>query len=83
MIFSPGKKFYIIRKSVKNAKRWSKSNLPLSHSPDSPDCKIFPLKKVFLKKLTQSNIRILSYRRIKISAYGKQAEKYYSSNLDF
>ena len=40
------KKFYLFRKIVKNAKWWSKSNLPLSHSPDR---KIFPFKKGFKK----------------------------------
>ena len=43
---SPSKKFYLFRKLVKNAKWWSKSNLPLSHSPDR---KIFPFKKGFKK----------------------------------
>ena len=38
----PSKKFYLFRNLVKNAKWLSKSNLPLSHSPD---CKIFPFKK--------------------------------------
>ena len=42
----PSKKFYLFRKTVKNAKWWSKSNLPLSHCPDR---KIFPLKKDFKK----------------------------------
>ena len=36
------KKFYLFRKLVKNAKKWSKSNLPLSHST----AKFFPLKRV-------------------------------------
>ena len=40
------KKFYLFRKLVKNAKWWSKSNLPLSHST----AKFFPLKKGFKKK---------------------------------
>ena len=40
------KKFYLFRKLVKNAKQWSKSNLPLSHSPDR---KMFPFKKGFKK----------------------------------
>ena len=43
---TPSKKFYLFRKLVKNAKWWSKSNLPLSHSPDR---KIFPFKKGFKK----------------------------------
>ena len=38
------KKFYLSRKLVKNAKWWSKSNLPLSHSHDR---KIVPFKKGF------------------------------------
>ena len=42
------KKFYLFRKLVKNAKWWSKSNLPLSHST----AKCFPLKRVL------KNIRI-------------------------
>ena len=41
----PSKKFHLFRKLVKNAKWWSKSNLPLSHSPDR---KMFPFKKGFL-----------------------------------
>ena len=44
----PSKKFYLFRKLVKNAKWWSKSNLPPSHSPDR---KIFPIKKRFKKLL--------------------------------
>ena len=40
------KKFHLFRKLVKNAKKWSKSNLPLSHSPDR---KMFPFKKGFKK----------------------------------
>ena len=40
------KKFCIFRKLVKNAKWWSKSNLPLSHSPNR---KTFPFKKGFKK----------------------------------
>ena len=43
------KKFCLFRKLVKNAKWWSKSNLPLSHSPDR---KIFPFKKSFKKSNT-------------------------------
>ena len=39
------KKIYLFRKLVKNAKWWSKSNLPLSHST----AKFFPLKKGFKK----------------------------------
>ena len=42
----PGKKFYLFRKLVKNAKWWSKSNLPLSYSPDSK----FFFSKPFLKR---------------------------------
>ena len=38
----PSKKFYLLSKLVKNAKWWSKSNLPLSHST----AKFFPLKRV-------------------------------------
>ena len=52
------KKFYIFRKLVKNAKYWSKSNLPLSHSPDR---KIFPFKKGF-KKPCFFNIYIYTYK---------------------
>ena len=37
------KLFYLFRKTVKNAKWWSKSNLPLSHSQTA---KLFPLKRV-------------------------------------
>ena len=36
------KKFFLFRKLIKNAKQWSKSNLPLSHST----AKFFPLKRV-------------------------------------
>ena len=39
------KKVYLLSKLVKNAKWWSKSNLPLSHST----AKFFPLKKGFKK----------------------------------
>ena len=46
------KKFYLLSKLVKNAKWWSKSNLPLSHST----AKFFPLKKGFKKTYFQ-NIR--------------------------
>ena len=42
----PSKKIYLFKKLVKNAKWWSKSNLPLSHSPDR---NIFPFKKDFFK----------------------------------
>ena len=46
----PSRKFYLLRKLVRNAKWCSKSNLPLSHSPD---CKLFPFKKGFKEsKLT-------------------------------
>ena len=41
----PSKKFYLLSKLVKNAKWWSKSSLPLSHST----AKFFPLKKGFKK----------------------------------
>ena len=40
------KKFYLSRNLVKNAKWWSKSNLPLSHST----AKFFPLKRVLKNK---------------------------------
>ena len=40
------KKLYLFGKLAKNAKWWSKSNLPLSHSSDR---KIFPFKKGFKK----------------------------------
>ena len=43
----PSKKLYLLSKLVKNAKWWSKSSLPLSHST----AKFFPLKKGF-KKIT-------------------------------
>ena len=46
------KKFCLIRKLVKNAKWWSKSNLSLSHSPDR---KIVPFKKAFFKKRLLKN----------------------------
>ena len=39
----PSKKFYLFRKMVKNAKWWSKSNLPLSYSKTT---KCFPFKRV-------------------------------------
>ena len=42
----PSKKFYLLSKLVKNAKWWSKSSLPLSHST----AKFFPLKKGFKKR---------------------------------
>ena len=44
----PSKKFYLLSKLVKNAKWWSKSSLPLSHST----AKFFPLKKGFKKCLS-------------------------------
>ncbi len=49
------KKCYLLSKLVKNAKWWSKSNLPLSHST----AKFFPLKKGFKKprKPEQINAR--------------------------
>ena len=43
----PSKKFYLLSKLVKNAKWWSKSSLPLSHST----AKFFPLKKGFKKSM--------------------------------
>ena len=46
----PSKKFYLLSKLVKNAKWWSKSSLPLSHST----AKFFPLKKGFKKKVSQN-----------------------------
>ena len=49
----PSKKFYILSKLVKNAKWWSKSSLPLSHST----AKFFPLKKGFKKATTGSPTR--------------------------
>ena len=42
----PSKKFYLLSKLVKNAKWWSESSLPLSHST----AKFFPLKKGFKKQ---------------------------------
>ena len=45
----PSKKFYLLSKLVKNAKWWSKSSLPLSHST----AKFFPLKKGFKKRQSQ------------------------------
>ena len=46
----PSKKFYLLSKLVKNAKWWSKSSLPLSHST----AKFFPLKKGFKKLISYS-----------------------------
>ena len=46
------KKIYLLSKLVKNAKWWSKSNLPLSHST----AKFFPLKKGLKKMLFQEKI---------------------------
>ena len=48
----PSKKFYLLSKLVKNAKWWSKSSLPLSHST----AKFFPLKKGFKKYSTLSRL---------------------------
>ena len=45
-------KFCLFRKLVENAKSWSKSNLPLSHSPDR---KMFSFKKG-LKKLSNKDL---------------------------
>ena len=42
------KKFCLFRKLVKDAKWWSKSTLPLFHSPDH---KMFPFKKGFKKSI--------------------------------
>ena len=42
----PSKKFCFFQEVGKNAKRWAKSNLPLSHSQDR---KNFPFKKGFKK----------------------------------
>ena len=53
----PSKKFYLLSKLVKNAKWWSKSSLPLSHST----AKFFPLKKGF-KKLFHNHINNLRLR---------------------
>ena len=47
----PSKKFYLLSKLVKNAKWWSKSSLPLSHST----AKFFPLKKGFKKSKLKSD----------------------------
>ena len=49
----PSKKFYLLSKLVKNAKWWSKSNLPLFHST----AKFFPLKKGFKKICGQESER--------------------------
>ena len=49
----PSKKFYLLSKLVKNAKWWSKSSLPLSHST----AKFFPLKKGFKKKVSQNRTK--------------------------
>ena len=49
----PSKKFYLLSKLVKNAKWWSKSSLPLSHST----AKFFPLKKGF-KKFSFLNVKL-------------------------
>ena len=46
------KKFYLLSKLVKNAKLWSKSNLPLSHST----AKFFPLKRVLKNSVLKKNI---------------------------
>ena len=53
----PSKKFYLLSKLVKNAKWWSKSSLPLSHST----AKFFPLKKGF-KKLLRPRLHKRTYR---------------------
>ena len=47
------KKFFLFRKLIKNAKQWSKSNLPLSHST----AKFFPLKRVLKKKVSQNRTK--------------------------
>ena len=49
------KKFYLLSKLVKNAKWWSKSNLPLSHST----AKFFPLKRVLKNTYTIKNEQYL------------------------
>ena len=41
------KKFFLFRKLIRNAKQWSKSNLPLSHST----AKFFPLKRVLKNEI--------------------------------
>ena len=50
----PSKKFYLLSKLVKNAKWWSKSSLPLSHST----AKFFPLKKGFKKHIILSRTTV-------------------------
>ena len=50
----PSKKFYLLSKLVKNAKWWSKSSLPLSHST----AKFFPLKKGLKKKVSQNRTKL-------------------------
>ena len=56
----PSKKFYLLSKLVKNAKWWSKSSLPLSHST----AKFFPLKKGFKKHNNQIQSNNLSWERV-------------------
>ena len=58
----PSKKFYLSRKLVKNAKWWSKSNLPLSHST----AKFFPLKRVLKNVYDTSHRPIVQIRRMEI-----------------
>ena len=52
------KKFYLFRKLVKNAKKWSKSNLPLSLSLSWPQN--FSLWKGFLKMWMGPLVRIIN-----------------------
>ena len=55
------KKFYLVRKLVKNAKKWSKSNLPLSHST----AKFFPLKRVLKNgNIWRANLALLTHSAV-------------------
>ena len=57
------KKFYFLSKLVKNAKWWSKSNLPLSHST----AKFFPLKKGFKKYILMWIKKVWSSAQLRLS----------------
>ena len=60
-------KLFPFKRVLKNAKWWSKSNLPLSHV--LPDCKLFPFKRVFLKclsKLKKRTFMSIPFRFCKI-----------------
>ena len=51
-----------------------------TRAPVDPSCVDQVLENHWVKVLAQSNIRISSYRRFKISAYGKHAKNKYSIN---